>query len=207
MITLACSSCFNPCCSGCGGNRVVICPPTFCPPAPTLPVGAGCNLLCELQVSESVPVVAPTAAQQPITSVTITTDQVGDRVLLEGTVEWAPAGILTLPILALPLTLNLGVPGTFRIWRDAIGPGGTNIFETTDTSSLLNISLTALALPLTATLTFNPTTTNFHFVDQTAPPGPHTYFLTVDVPAGIGGGIIPSAFVFTAQEINPNPLI
>lgn len=203
MIILACSSCFNSCCPGCGGNRVITCPTSFCPPTP--PVSPDCDLLCELQVSESVPVVAPTTAMLPITSVTVTTDQVGDRVLLEGTVEWAPSGILTLPISILPLSISLGVPGTFRIWRDAIGVGGTNIFETTDTSSLLSLSLSALILPLTATLTFNPTTTHFHFVDQTVPPGPHTYFLTVDVPAGLTTGITTSAFVFTAEEINPNP--
>ncbi|SDG80626.1 hypothetical protein SAMN04489735_100374 [Aneurinibacillus thermoaerophilus] len=198
---MACSFCLNSCCPGCRpANPVIFCPPS-CPP----PVrGEECNLLCELQVSESVPVTPPPTTQQPITSVTITTDQVGDRVYLEGTVEWAPAGLTTLPITVLPLSINLGVPGTFRIWRDAIGPAGVNVFEITDTSSLLNLTLSALVLPLTVTLAFNPTTTSFHFVDQNVPPGTHTYFLTVDVPP-TSSGITTSAFVFTAEEINPNP--
>jgi hypothetical protein len=194
MIELACSSCFNPCCTGCRtGNPIIFCPPVS---------QQQCDLLCEFAVSENVSTTTPVDPQQTLNTVTITTNDTGDRVLLQGTVEWVPTSPLTSVISTTGLTVNLGVEKTFRIWRDAIGGAGINVYETSDSSSLLNLTLSALVAPVTVTTNFNQTTTSFHFVDQGVPVGTHTYFLTVD-----GAGVPITTFnrVFTAAEINPNP--
>jgi len=190
--------------------------------------------IVELSVDETSPMSTPPTSTPgaPVPSntraqVQVCVDDPDAKVLLQGTVEWTPAGFTLVEDILLALAtleIPLGLLGTFRIWRSCDNGPAVQIFETSDTSTVSAIDLTGVIAPGGDELfELSTVTTSFHWVDKNPCCGINRYYLTLElsfendilIPAGVLGLLVPTLLsdiigplrfttgtvVFTALEI------